>query len=618
LPKWGQNYLPESVSCSQPGPRWSTWRGARGFAAALGDCAEGDALTTWRDRRIHVRRDATAEQAVLALAHQLAHVLLHGEIAYLGRSGTVVCRGIRKVEADSVAYLVATQLGIQSPGITFPASASWAGTDPRAHPVQTVHAVFARVLTTAARITGHLDAALGHVATAAQLIRTAGAGNQMAARTGGAGARGVQASGSGPGRAGAAMPRPRGGVRARAAATDTASTGSRTADSPQAPADQLVCAHQAAAQFFRGRLAGSWAPGYLAGRGLNTATQQRWQAGYAPAGWDRLTRHLRATGYPDTVIEAAGLARPSWRGTLIDTFRDGAMLPVRASDGTIVAFIGRAPNHAGADVPKYLNSPGTSLYRKREVLFGLWEGGRLLAQAALPVIVEGPFDAIAVTAAGSGRHVGVAPCGTALTSEHIAALGRFCDLAATGVLVAFDPDQAGRKAAVAAYHVLRSYTHIELAVDLPGGQDPARILALDGPAALNHALAHNTHPLADLVVDEKVDGWSRWLRYPEGQINALRSAAPLAAVPPSHVARQVARLAHRLGLDYATVTEAVTDALPGIRAGPSQAAGRMASRDFPPRGKETDQRVGAAAGGGSCVRSAHPAQARIRAGPARS
>src|SRR6266487_732772 len=67
-----------------------------GFAAALGDCAEGDALTTWRDRRIHVRRDATAEQAMLALTHQLAHVLLHGEIAYLSRSGGLACRGIRK------------------------------------------------------------------------------------------------------------------------------------------------------------------------------------------------------------------------------------------------------------------------------------------------------------------------------------------------------------------------------------------------------------------------------------------------------------------------------------------------------------------------------------------
>ena len=124
-----------------------------GFAAARGDCADGDAFTSWRDRRIHIRRDATPEQAITALAHQLGHVLLHGEIAYLGRSGTVPCQGIRKVEADSVAYLVAAHLGIDAPAITFPHVSSWAGTGPRAHPDATIQAVASRVLTAAAKIT---------------------------------------------------------------------------------------------------------------------------------------------------------------------------------------------------------------------------------------------------------------------------------------------------------------------------------------------------------------------------------------------------------------------------------------------------------------------------------
>ena len=159
--------------------------------------------------------------------------------------------------------------------------------------------------------------------------------------------------------------------------------------------------------------------------------------------------------------------------------------------------------------------------------------------------------------------------------QQAAALAAAADLPATGVLVAFDADPAGQRAAVNAYQLLARSPTPCTAAKLPAGQDPAQILADHGPAALARMLAGHTRPLADLVIDAEVDGWSRWLHYAEGQINALRAAAPLiAAMPPAHVARQVARLAHRLGLDYATVTEAVTAALPGTLTG---------AADRPPR-----------------------------------
>ncbi len=210
------------------------------------------------------------------------------------------------------------------------------------------------------------------------------------------------------------------------------------------------------------------------------------------------------------MIEAAGLGRRSVRGTLVDLFRDRAMLPIRSADGTVAGFIGRAAKAAGAGVPKYLNSPGTGLYDKSEVLFGLWEAREALAGGAQPVIVEGPLDAMAVSAAGGRRYAAVAPCGTALTARHVAALQDMAALETAGVLI---------------------------------------------------------QPLADLVIDAEVDKWRRWLRHAEGRINALRAAAPLvAAMPPEHVARQVARLAERLDLEYAIVTGAVTDALPQVIA----------------------------------------------------
>jgi DNA primase catalytic core len=338
------------------------------------------------------------------------------------------------------------------------------------------------------------------------------------------------------------------------------------AAAPLALISDVAQLNEIALRFFRSRLADSWVPHHLERRGFDSAIRQRWQAGYAPAGWDELIRHLRSLGFPDPLIEAAGLARRSQRGTLIDTFRDRAILPIRSADGTVAAFIGRAPEDAKPGVPKYVNTPRTCLYHKGDMLFGLWEARQAIAAGARPVIGEGPFDAIAVTTACAERHAGVAPCGTALTVEQVKSLSQVADLGSTGVLVAFDSDAAGRRAAIRAYHLLIPYTHEVSAMVLPAGQDPAQVFAECGPGALAGITTH-THPLADLVTDAAVDPWSRWLRYAEGQINALRATAPVvAAMPVPHVARQVARLARRLGLDYATVTEAVTDELPQVIA----------------------------------------------------
>ena len=504
-----------------------------GFTVERVNCAAADGFTTWRNRKIRIRPDAPTARAVTALVHQLGHVLLHAQIARHEPSGTVRCTGIRKVEADSIAYLTARHIGIDAAAITFPNVGSWAGTDPRARPAATIQDVTTRIRTATATITARLDAAgaTGDVPTFADLAQSRPNVTQAA---GSARAAGVPIAGQ---RAG-----------------------------PPASRNEIARVHDNAAQFFRSQMPGSWVPGYLASRGLSPAVQDHWLAGNAPADWDALTRHLLSDGYPDTLIEDAGLTRRSRRGTLIDTFRDRAMLPIRSTAGTIIAFIGRAPDHAGPATPKYLNSPANALYDKGGVLFGMWEARDALASGARPVIVEGPLDAIAVTTAGQGRYAGVAPCGTALTARQAAVLGQAADLRAVGVMVAFDPDEAGRRAAVRAYHLLVPLTEKLAAVTLPTGQDPAHILADSGPGALAEALARRTRPLPDLIINAELRRWTRRrLRYPEGQIGALHCAAPLiAAMPPAHVGRQVARLAAVLRLDHATVTEAVTDALSAL------------------------------------------------------
>jgi DNA primase len=98
----------------------------------------------------------------------------------------------------------------------------------------------------------------------------------------------------------------------------------------------------------------------------------------------------------------------------------------------VTGFIGRARDARIAGAPKYLNTPRTCLFDKSRLLFGLYEARTALAAGARPVIVEGPFDAIAVTAAGQERFAGVGTCGTAVTAQHIAALAQGTDLRAVG------------------------------------------------------------------------------------------------------------------------------------------------------------------------------------------
>ena len=329
---------------------------------------------------------------------------------------------------------------------------------------------------------------------------------------------------------------------------------------------RLAAVNGAAGCYFASMREGSWVPGYLAGRGFGFAAWQSWDVGYAPAGWTALTDHLRDLGVADQAILAAGLAKPSARGTLIDVFRDRLTFGVRSLDGALAGFIGRSC----AEGPVYLNTPATRLYRKGSLLFGLHEALPALAAGARPVIAEGPLDAIAITVAGRAdparhaRYAGVAPCGTALTAAQVRLLRDAVRGSArisrgqAGLLVAFDADPPGRRAAVRAYHLLRARA---AAVSLPDGSDPAGYLRDHGAAALA-GLLDSAPPLADLVIDERVAAFDRWLEFPDGAFAALHAAAPLiAGLPPDQVARQVGRLAARLNLPHPDVTEAVTTAL---------------------------------------------------------
>jgi len=204
---------------------------------------------------------------------------------------------------------------------------------------------------------------------------------------------------------------------------------------------------------------------------------------------------LRKQGFSTDELIAAGVATTTRQGNVIDCFRDRAMLPI-VHQGVVVGFVGRRhPDADDSQGPKYLNSPASALFAKRDILYG----HHLLTPEAVPVIVEGPIDAIAVTIAGQGTYIGVAPLGTALTLEQTLLLR-----GGPTPLIATDADNAGHVAAENTFWLLAQHRLDPRRLILPTGGDPAQLLEQHGPDALHHALATATTIQGEQMIRDRV------------------------------------------------------------------------------------------------------------------
>jgi DNA primase catalytic core len=330
---------------------------------------------------------------------------------------------------------------------------------------------------------------------------------------------------------------------------------------------RLVAAHREAARIYRGLLLDpyvGWPREHLASRGLGNALEvaSRWQIGYAPASWTLLVEHLRRRGFGVNELDASGLVVRTYRGDQVDRFRDRIVIPIHDATGQPVGFVGRARPGAGGDVPRYLNTPVTEIYRKGEVLLGLAEQRDRLRAGAVPVLVEGPTDLLAVDAtSGPARAVraAVATCGTSLTAAQVAAL-RDVSRSDT-IFVATDADSAGRRAATRAYDLLYPTFRTVLTPDLPSGSDPADVLRHQGPHALRAALGRAT-PLVHKLIEAELFDSGDVLDHLGGKLGVLRAVAPLVSgLPRNDVAREITWLARRLRLDHSQVTGVIVEAV---------------------------------------------------------
>ena len=244
----------------------------------------------------------------------------------------------------------------------------------------------------------------------------------------------------------------------------------------RAEKDEVLNVLEQAAKFFEKELADHQpARHYLASRGINEETVRSWRIGYAPAEWRALREYMNSLGHNDTVLLKAGLIKKSGDDAKgkesYDVFRDRAVFPFADSNGSIIAFSGRALDKKVE--PKYLNSPDTALFTKSEVLYGLDKAKDQIRKKDYAVLVEGQVDL--VLSHQSGIKNSVASSGTAFTRMHLERLKRF----SSRIIIAFDGDPAGEKAGERA-SILGLSLGLEVKVaKLPVGLDPAEIIKKD-------------------------------------------------------------------------------------------------------------------------------------------
>ncbi len=226
---------------------------------------------------------------------------------------------------------------------------------------------------------------------------------------------------------------------------------------------------------------------YLVDRGMTIATIKAWRIGFAPDDWTALSDALKGKGYNQSLIEKAGLSKPSEKkpGEQYDRFRSRIMFPLFDISGRVIGFSGRIFGDE-ANAAKYLNSPETALFDKSSFLFGFDKAKLEIKKQEAAILVEGQMDLIMSHQAGVTNTVAVS--GTSLTEKHIDMLRRF----AKKVILAFDADTAGERASERAWQIALAKDMEVKVVSIQGGKDPADLIK-EKPDLWVEALKHELH-----------------------------------------------------------------------------------------------------------------------------
>ena len=291
---------------------------------------------------------------------------------------------------------------------------------------------------------------------------------------------------------------------------------------------RLLAANQAAHEFYREQLEtkqAETARTFLLDRGFSRDHIYLFECGYAPDGWDTLTKHLLRKGFGVEELQQAGLTSQGKRGP-IDKFRRRLLWPIKDAAGNVIGF-GARKLFDDDPMGKYMNTQDTLLYHKSKVLFGLDLAKHHIAEGHQAVIVEGYTDVMAMHAAGV--KTAVASCGTAFGNDHLQTIRRLMldDNFFRGELIyTFDGDEAGQKAAMRAFEGDQQFTGQSFVAVAPDGMDPCDLRLARGDGAVRELVARRV-PMLEFVLESILADFP--LDSAEGRIQALRRTVPLIA-----------------------------------------------------------------------------------------
>ncbi|MGC7094216.1 DNA primase [Amycolatopsis lurida] len=359
---------------------------------------------------------------------------------------------------------------------------------------------------------------------------------------------------------------------------------------------RMVEAHKAAAEFYGEQLLsedGRMARDFLNERGFDPVAAKTFGCGYAPSGWDKLTKYLLKRGFELTELIKSGLVREGRQGP-IDRFHRRLLWPIKDLGGDVVGFGARRLFDDDRIEAKYLNSSDSPIYRKSEVLFGLDMAKKEISRRHQVVIVEGYTDVMAMHAAGVPT--AVATCGTAFGQDHMKVLRRLLmdDDAFRGeVIFTFDGDEAGQKAALKAFEGDQTFAGQTYIAVAPDGMDPCELRLAKGDTAVRDLVARRI-PLFEFAIRSMLKSYD--LESVDGQVAALQKMVPMVAQIRDRAKRDgyATKLAWWVGWpDESTVVKRVRAVAGGKGAAPAArpAAATGSNPQDVPRPNPTDPRL---------------------------
>ena len=264
---------------------------------------------------------------------------------------------------------------------------------------------------------------------------------------------------------------------------------------------------------------------YLAKRKVSADTIEKFQLGYAPDDPKWLYGFLRKNNYSDEVLKESGLFSRNYE--TLPLFRNRIMFPIRTWQGNCVAFGGR--DLSGESRAKYINTPDTAIYSKRNVLFGFYESLSTIKEKKEITLCEGNFDVISLHQAG--LTYAAAPLGTAFTEEQAKLIKRYCDR----VNLLFDSDSAGQNATAKALLICQKLDLSNFVVKLEGAKDASQMLEEQGEQTLAKS-AVNAVTGFSYLVSSALKMYD--IRQPKGKSSVFKEVRPYLDATSSDIERQ--------------------------------------------------------------------------------